>query len=751
MSMLPYRRSSMLLSLLLAGAGLGIPASAIAQGGQGAVAGIEPIWLAPAPRPILNTDPAKLPSRREALAAAEYVASAQIASMVSHPIPLTTGGALDHLSSNWVSAAFYVGAARLARVSDNPRTLRFLTNVAEHYNYAVRGARSGVTMLNADDIAIGDLYEELYARRGQEGTLLPLRQRLDWQVPHLSRPGNDGPLIWWWCDALFMAPPVLARMSAITGDPKYLIAADREWQRTAARLWVPGDRLFLRDERFKERTEANGKPIYWSRGNSWVLAGLARWLESVPADFANRDFYVERFKTLAGRIAELQRPDGLWSASLLAPETYPEPETSGSAFLVYGLAWGINHGLLDRATYLPQVRKGWAALNRQVLPGGLLGAAQKTGDQPVHTKADETGPYASGAYVLAALEIADLDGKAQPLPESEPARDAAEMIVATTPVPPPPRTVVGAEEIARREAEMKAVRALSYDPAALERPAEIATLTPPTAEQRKPRAVARFAPDRLDDLLWENDRVAHRIYGPALEAKEAPSGSGIDVWAKRVRWPFMDRQLKFPNYHVDRGEGLDFYDVGRSRGGGGLGIWYDNKLWTSRNFATYKILETGGESARFTVDYKPWPVDVVRKVWETREFALPLGSNFTRMRSTLSSDTKEPLTVAIGIARKTGPAGKGFVTRDREKGRMTFWEAEDAEHGALGFAILADPAMVLGFAEDAENYLMLLRVAPGQPFTYYMGSAWSRGGDFATRAAWERQVAEQKPAFEARR
>lgn len=737
---------SAFLALMLAGAASAVPGAAMGQA-SAPVAGIEAAWRTAGPRPALNIDPTRLPSRTEALAAAEYVASAQIASMANNPIPLSTGGALDHLSSNWVSAAFYVGAARLARVSDKPATLRFLTNVAEHYNYAVRGARSGVTMLNADDVAIGDLYQELYARRGQEGTLLPLRQRLDWQVPHLARPTGVGPLVWWWCDALFMAPPVLARMSAITGDPKYLIAADREWQRTAARLWVPRDRLFLRDERFKGRTEANGKPIYWSRGNGWVLAGLARWLESVPADFANRGFYIDRFKALAGRIAELQRADGLWPASLLAPEAYPGPETSGSAFFVYGLAWGINHGLLDRATYLPHVRKGWAALNRQVLPNGLLGAAQKTGDQPVHTRPDETGPYASGAYVLAALEIADLGDAAQSLPESEPARDTAEVIAATTPVPPPPITVVGAEEVARRAAEMKAVRALSYDPAALKRPAEVEMLTPPPPEQRKPRALARFAPERLDDLLWENDRVAHRIYGSALEAKEPPSGSGIDVWAKRVRWPFMDRQLKFPNYHVDRGEGLDFYDVGRSRGGGGLGIWYNNKLWTSRNFAEHKILETGGDAARFSVTYKPWPVDVVRKVWETREFALPLGSHFTRMRSTLSSDTKEPLTVAIGIAKKSGPNGRGFVTRDREHGRMTFWEAENPDHGALGFAILADPAMVVGFAEDAENYLMLLRVEPGRPFTYYMGSAWSRSRDFATREAWERHVAQQKMAF----
>jgi rhamnogalacturonyl hydrolase YesR len=300
-------------TLLLAGAAFALPAAGIAQTSvivQGPVAGIDPLWLTPTPRPALSTDPAHLPTPAEALAAAEYVASAQIASMARKPIPAANGGVLDHVSANWVSAAFYVGAARLARVSDDPRGLRFLSMVADHFNYALRGARSGKTMLNADDVAIGDLYEELYSRRRQEGTLMPLRQRLDWQVPHLARSEETPELVWWWCDALFMAPPVLARMSAITGDPKYLIAADKEWRRTARLLWVPGDRLFLRDARFAGRTEANGQPIYWSRGNGWVIGGLARLLESMPADFDGRDFYVDRFKAMAGRIAELQRPSG---------------------------------------------------------------------------------------------------------------------------------------------------------------------------------------------------------------------------------------------------------------------------------------------------------------------------------------------------------------------------------------------------------------------------------------------------------
>jgi hypothetical protein len=338
----------------------------------------------------------------------------------------------------------------------------------------------------------------------------------------------------------------------------------------------------------------------------------------------------------------------------------------------------------------------------------------------------------------------DLNGQPQSLPEAEPARDDADAIMASTPQPPPPATIVGEAEKARREEEVKATRALSYDPATLKRPAAVEKLSPPA--DQTPRAVARFAPDRFDDILWENDKVAHRIYGPALQLREPPSGSGIDVWAKRVRYPYMDRQLKFPSYHVDRGEGLDYYDVGRGRGAGGLGIWYENKLWTSRNFVKYEILKTGGDEAKFTVDYRPWPVDVTRKVWETRTFSLPLGSNFTRMVSTLQSDTTEPLIVGIGINKRKGANGSGFVTK---AGRLSFWEPDDGVHGSIGISIAVDPAMVEGVTEDAENYLILLRVTPGKPFVYYMGSAWDGGLDFHSREAWESFASAQKFSFDA--
>lgn len=460
-----------LLAMALAGA---LPALAAgAPAGTGApmpVAGIEASWLTPPARPNMAFAPDRLPARASVLPVLDYVAASQIADMSRHPIQLSTGSNLAEISSNWVAATFYVGAARLARVSENRDILRFLTATAEHYNYALRGARAERLLLNADELAIGDLYQELYARRGQRGVIMPLQQRLDFMLPHLNRQQETPALVWWWCDALFMAPPVLARHASLTGNPAYLRAMDREWRRTAARLWVEQDRLFLRDERFKDRGHlgTGGKPVYWARGNGWVMGGLARTLEAMPANFEGRSFYTGIFTKLASRVIELQQPDGLWRSDLNDPKSFPEPETSGSGFFVYALAWGINHGLLDRQTYQPAVTKGWAALNRHVLPNGLVGAAQKTGDRPVPTRLDDVGPYATGAYLLAGLEVMDLNGPVQALPEAPLTRDDEATILATTPQPIAPKTVVGEVEKARREQEMRATRALAYDPDTLQ-------------------------------------------------------------------------------------------------------------------------------------------------------------------------------------------------------------------------------------------------------------------------------------------
>lgn len=261
-------------------------------------------------------------------------------------------------------------------------------------------------------------------------------------------------------------------------------------------------------------------------------------------------------------------------------------------------------------------------------------------------------------------------------------------------------------------------------------------LAPPPS--REPIALVQLADYRYDDLLWENDRTAHRIYGHALEAVEPPSGSGIDSWAKHVPWPFADRQLRHGRHHDYHGEGLDFYNVGTGRGAGGLGIWSDNKLWVSRNYIRYRIIQTGGQAADFEVDYAPWPVDTSRKVWETRRFTLPLGTHFTRIVSTIHSDRRAPLVVAVGIGKRTTAAVDGEVLIDRARGLLSWWGPSDPTKGRMMIALRVDPAMIVDARADFDNHLLLLRVKPGKPFVYFSGSAWDKGqGNFRTRDSWE--------------
>ena len=269
----------------------------------------------------------------------------------------------------------------------------------------------------------------------------------------------------------------------------------------------------------------------------------------------------------------------------------------------------------------------------------------------------------------------------------------------------------------------------------------------PSAPDKTPRAAVTLADYRYDDLMWENDRTAHRIYGHALEAAEPPSGSGIDSWGKNVPWPFMDRQLRTGDQHAYHGEGIDFYNVGTGRGAGGLGIWHDNKLWTSRNYIRYRVLKNGPDMADFEVDYAPWPVDVNRRVWEVRRFTLPLGTQFTRLISTLGSDQPGPLIVGIGIGKRT-TGGGGDLTVDRARGVLSWWGPQDRDNGHMGIAVRVDPAMIVDIRQDADNFLVLLRVTPGKPFVYYSGSAWSLGtGGFRDRAAWDRHAAREPVDF----
>ncbi len=202
-----------------------------------------------------------------------------------------------------------------------------------------------------------------------------------------------------------MAPPVWAKLARITGEEKYLEYMNKQWWATTDYLFDERENLYYRDSNYFDRCEANGRKVFWSRGNGWSFAGLARVIEELPEDYPDRGRYEKLFKKMAAKLMKIQPEDGLWRPSLLDPESYPIRETSGSGFYCYGLAWGINHGLLSEREYLPAVRKCWKGLVEYVKPNGKLTHVQPTGENPKDFDRDHSDTFGVGAFLLAGSEV----------------------------------------------------------------------------------------------------------------------------------------------------------------------------------------------------------------------------------------------------------------------------------------------------------------------------------------------------------
>ncbi len=335
--------------------------------------------------------------KAEVLAIMERVADWQIANQ----------GQVTHHDLDWTNAALYIGMAELAAISQDSKYERWLLDIGAKYRWQPHH-----DMYLADDIAVSQMYLDLYRRTGDKRMFNPTEARTEWVVRHPSSGSlyydhMDSTTLerWSWCDALFMAPPVYAQMYSITRDPKYLEFMDKEFKATCDFLYDKAERLFFRDHHFFDRREANGQKVFWGRGNGWVMGGLVKILKELPEDAPSRKFYKALLVEMCERVAGLQDPEGYWHASLLDPEAYPNPETSGSGFFVYALAYGVNCGHLDKDRYLPVVLKGWAALQNAVFPDGKLGWVQPIGSDPRHTTRDMTEVYGVGAFLLAGSEI----------------------------------------------------------------------------------------------------------------------------------------------------------------------------------------------------------------------------------------------------------------------------------------------------------------------------------------------------------
>jgi rhamnogalacturonyl hydrolase YesR len=324
----------------------------------------------------------------------------------------------------WTWGALYAGMMALADVSDTPKYENAMIAMGERFQW--NPARR---IYHADDHVVAQTYLELYLKHREPKMMQPTKERFDYILANRSanelvyeRRAGTGPRApgepdrtevntkhrYWWCDALFMGPPAWARMHTVTGDKKYLQFMDEEWWAASEFLYDPQEHLYFRDSRYFTQREANGQKIFWSRGNGWVIAGLARVLDHLPRNHPTRPKYEQQFKEMAAKIASLQQEDGLWRASLLDPASYPLKETSGSGFFTFALAWGINNGFLDRATYEPVVRKGWASLVECVNADGKLEHVQPVGADPKAFDATHSDVYGVGAFLLAGREVYQL-------------------------------------------------------------------------------------------------------------------------------------------------------------------------------------------------------------------------------------------------------------------------------------------------------------------------------------------------------
>ncbi|NYE63189.1 rhamnogalacturonyl hydrolase YesR [Duganella sp. 1224] len=695
--------------------------------GAPAIAADAPAAMAAAPSAAINP--------KAVLSAMERVADWQLANPS------------QHRPDDWTQAVGYNGIMALANISGSAKYRDAMIAMGEKNNWQL-----GPNHYHADDHIVGQTYAELYLQTHDPKMIAPMRASFDDILANrrtgtleFTVKGNQDR--WSWCDALYMAPPAWLRLSAITGDQRYLDFAISEWWVTSDYLYDKEEHLYFRDSNYFDKREANGKKVYWSRGNGWVMGGLVRVLQYLPENHPARPRFVQQYQDMAAKLLTLQQPNGLWRASLLDPASYPMKESSGSALYTYAFAWGVNQGLLDAKAFKPAVQKAWSALVANVQPDGKLTHVQPIGLAPKVFDDNLTEVYGVGGFLLAGSEVyrmAVLE-KAKPQTVSVTNPDVTlrgdELAEATIgkginqPVVMDAATsaIVNSQVIGKQivfPVNLAAGETRRY----LVLPAARLAAVPPADVKTH----ARFVPERLDDFAWESDRTAHRVYGPAIikDPKEHLISSGVDVWVKKVRTPVIDKWYQRGEYHHDIGEGLDFYDVGQSRGCGGTTILADGKLHNSANFSKWKVLADGPLRSIFELTYADWDAGNGRKVSEVKRFSIDAGSNMTRVETRFKASGAGPLTVGVGIVQRDG---EGHYTANGEQHLTSYWQPPHGDDGSIGCGVIL-PAGADKFDVIDQQQLTIANAEPGQPFVYYFGAGWSKSGDFADADAWDGYV-----------
>lgn len=312
-------------------------------------------------------------------------------------------------SNIWTRGVYYEGLMALYRIYPKQEYYDYALGWAEFHKW---GLRNGNTTRNADDQCCGQTYIDLYKIDPRPERIINIKTCADMQV---NTPQNDD---WHWIDAIQMAMPIFAQLGDLYKDKKYYEKMHQMYSYTKNKhgnggLYNSEDGLWWRDVQFiPPYKEPNGKNCYWSRGNGWVYAALARVLSIIPENETYRDEYITDFIAMSKAIKECQRKDGFWNVSLHDPTNYGGKETTGTSLFVYGMAWGINNQILDRHEYLPVVLKAWIGLTQHSVHstgflGWVQGSAQEPKDgQPLSAdKEPNFEDFGTGCFLLGAGEV----------------------------------------------------------------------------------------------------------------------------------------------------------------------------------------------------------------------------------------------------------------------------------------------------------------------------------------------------------
>ena len=321
------------------------------------------------------------------------------------------GNLHDYGIDSWTNSTLYLGMFHLGTsTKENSSYIEWIKNTLSYKNWELPSNFADFpkySQYHADELCIAQTYLYLYELYKDQDMLNGAKQRIDWIInnpPDISMNHSNKQTLSW-CDAIFMAPPVYAQLASITGDTKYLENMNQQVIRSYNHLFDKEEKLFFRDDSYFDKLEANGRKVFWARGNGWVIAGMANILKQLPQKSEYSPFYEDLLKQLAKRLSELQHRDGFWHASLLDPDSYPSPEISATALIAYGIAYGINAGILPLNEYYPVLIKSWDALRLSIDEDGKLGWIQPIGASPKTVTKDMTAVYGVGAFLLAGTEI----------------------------------------------------------------------------------------------------------------------------------------------------------------------------------------------------------------------------------------------------------------------------------------------------------------------------------------------------------